>query len=452
MTLAGILVLYSVFLYVTIRTQFFAETDRELQQVADSLVSPTFEPFRANPSSALEQVMEDFLGPRYQGKMVQLSSPYGKVLFKSLLLKDASLPLGSSLLNAARKGKSEFSTSGILGTSPLRFLTVPLFERGNLVGIVQVGTQLSEEAEVLGDLKIIFAVSLPLSVLVLAYGGWFLAGRALRPVDIVTQSAEQIDDKHLDVRLQVTNPDDEIGRLTRAFNRTLDRIEQAFSRTKRFSVDVSHELRTPLTILKGETEVGLKWAKEPDDFREILNNNLEEINRMSGIIEFLLDISRIEEGRQRLLLEPVSLSPLLAEVFAAFKSQGEEKSLQMSADLTTEAVVKGDEQRLRQLFTQLLHNAITFTPAGGAISLSLRTVDDSVIVDVSDTGIGIPPEDQPLIFDRFYRVDKSRNRAGGGSGLGLSLVKSLVEAQHGSISVVSEPGLGSTFTVFFPRF
>jgi heavy metal sensor kinase len=452
LTLTAILVLFSVFLYLTIRAQFYAETDHDLLQVADSLVSPTFEPFRANPSSALDQVLEDFLGPRYAGKMVQLARADGSIQFQSRSLQGKSLPVGGLTKRAAQRGVPRYRTLGTLETTPVRYVTVPVLVDGTLFGIVQVGQQLDAASEILRELLLIFAISIPLALAAVGYGGWFLAGRALKPMDDIARSAEKIDDKNLDSRLNVTNPDDEIGRLTGAFNRTLDRLQMAFTRTKRFSVDVSHELRTPLTILKGETEVGLKWAKSPEDFREILNNNLEEINRMAGIIEFLQEISRIEEGGHCLLLEVVDLADVLAEVESALRPQAESRDLQISMDQSSpDTMIAGDRQRLRQLFYQLVHNAIQFTPAGGTITLSVAEEGAQVVAQVTDTGAGIPKEDIPCIFDRFYRVDKARNRSHGGSGLGLALVRTLVEAHGGSISVDSALGLGSTFRVTFPH-
>jgi heavy metal sensor kinase len=451
LALTVILILFSALLYLTIRAQFYAEVDHELLQVADSMVSPTFEPFRTNPTSALDQVMEDFLGPRYSGKMVQLAKSDGTVQFRSRLLQGKSLPTSSLLVRAAQRGVTSYRTLGGFASAPVRYITVPVLTNGNLVAIVQVGQQLDAASEVLKELLIIFAVCIPLSLLVVGGGGWFLAGRALRPMDDIARNAEKIDDKHLDTRLEIVNPNDEIGRLTTAFNRTLDRLQQAFTRTKRFSVDVSHELRTPLTILKGETEVGMKWAKEPEEFREILTNNLEEINRMTGIIEFLLEISRIEEGRHSLMFETVDLVEVLAELTDSLQPQAEARDLQMQLVPAPEILINGDRQRLRQLFYQLIHNALQFTPAGGAITLSVQIVGPQVLATVQDTGGGIPKDDIPCIFDRFYRVDKARNRAHGGSGLGLALVKTLVDAHGGSVSVTSTLGLGSSFMVSFPR-
>src|SRR5512138_792049 len=154
MALTVILLLFSALLYVTIRAQFFAETDHELLQVADSLVSPTFEPFRSNPSSALDQVMEDFLGPRYVGKMVQLAKPDGTILFRSKLLQGKSLPLGSLQIRAAQRGVTSYQTSGIFGTAPLRFITVPVLVNGDLTSIVQIGQQLDAASELLRELLV----------------------------------------------------------------------------------------------------------------------------------------------------------------------------------------------------------------------------------------------------------------------------------------------------------
>ena len=296
----------------------------------------------------------------------------------------------------------------------------------------------------------VICVSIPASLILFSCGGWFLAGRALKPVDLITRTAQQISAENLSQRLEVVNPNDEIGRLATTFNTTLARLEDSFIRTRQFSVDVSHELRTPLTILRGETEVGLKWTREPEEFRQILQSNLEEINRMSGIIEYMLDLSRAEAGVLSLDLQELDLKDLLAEQVQSVRLLAREKHVNLVFEGNRSAFVKADEMRLRQVFRNLLDNAVQYTSAGGEVRLGVDVAGSRVKVSVLDTGIGIPAESLPKIFDRFYRVDKARNRAHGGSGLGLSLAKTFVEAHGGTIEVTSEPGKGSMFTVYLP--
>lgn len=449
-TLAVILILFSSFLYLTIRKQLYAETERELLTIAESVASPTLEPFRNSAPSVMDQVLEDFIGPRITGKFVQILDSNGKVYSRSKNLKDYTFPLTRSALQGARLGKISYETAKAPGLHPIRSITFPLFNEGRLTWIVQIGSSLESATDTLDKILLVFYISIPLSLLLLCYGGWFLAGRALKPVDLITRSAQKITAENLSHRLEVVNPKDEIGRLAETFNSTLARLENSFKRTRQFSADVSHELRTPLTILRGETEVGLKWAKEPEEFRELLQSSLDEIKRMSDIIEYLLDLSRLEEGELPLNLQELELQEFLHDLMQQTRLLAEKRGVSLSFAGTTPVFVRGDQLRLRQVFLNLLDNAVKYTQSGGKVELSLSSDSGYAKVAVADTGPGIPAEDLPCIFDRFYRVDKARNRAHGGTGLGLSLVKSLTEAHNGKIEVTSELSKGTVFTVYLP--
>jgi signal transduction histidine kinase len=235
-------------------------------------------------------------------------------------------------------------------------------------------------------------------------------------------------------------------------NQMLERLESAFRRVRQFSGDASHELRTPLTILRGETEVTLRWAKKPEEFRDMLNSNLEEIDRMERIIESLLVLTKSEAGELILDIKEFSLSDLVQALYLQGQTLGEAKRIKVSMQVGVDEEVRihGDELRLRQMFLNLIANGVKYTPEGGSLEIAIHREGEMARVDVTDTGIGIPVESQPYIFDRFYRVDKARNRMDGGSGLGLSIVKSIAMAHGGQISVQSTPGRGSTFTVLLP--
>jgi len=229
-------------------------------------------------------------------------------------------------------------------------------------------------------------------------------------------------------------------------------LEEAFRRVKQFSGDASHELRTPLTILKGETEVGLRWAKQPDEFRKILESSMEEIDRMSRIIDDLLLLAKSESGQKPLAIKELSLSDLLQELYLQGRTLAEAKGIEvlLHPNVTEEIRIRGDELRLRQVFLNLITNAIKYTPDHGRVEISLDVAGDEVVVTVSDTGVGIAPEHLPHIFERFYRIDSARNRQDGGTGLGLAIVQSFVKAHQGRIEVNSLPGQGSSFAIFLP--
>ncbi|RII28646.1 MAG: two-component sensor histidine kinase [Geobacter sp.] len=449
-TLAVILILFSSFFYVSLRNQLYQEADRDLLAIAEAIASPTFEPFYRGVHSEMDQLLEDFIGDRIAGKYVRILDRRGNLRASTSNLDEIRLPTNKRSLAAAAASRIVYETHRDSDRYPVRIITFPVLVRGQLDTIIQVGSSLVGPTEILNKILLIFTISIPLSLLLLVYGGWFLAGRALKPVELITRSARRISAENLSHRLDVVNPRDEIGRLAETFNATLARLENSFNRTRRFSADVSHELRTPLTILRGEIEVGLKWAKEPDEFRELMKSNMEEVNRMSRIVESLLELSRAEENGLSLNLQEVELRELLQELIHQFSTLAAEKGVLLEFVVDRPARIRGDRTRLQQVFLNLLDNALKYTESGNTVRLSLENDEAYAKVSVSDRGQGIPTADLPYIFDRFYRVDEARNRADGGSGLGLSLVKSYTEAHGGRIDVVSEVGKGSTFTVFLP--
>lgn len=449
-TLAVILVLFSSFIYLVLRNQLNKDIDRELLTVAEAVASPTLEPFRRAGPSVFDQVLEDFIGTRLTGKYVQVLDGAGRVGAYSKNMEELRIPLSPAALKRAAAGKVTYETKVNLDLYPVRTITYPILTHDRLEQIVQVGSSMKSAAETLDKVLLVFTISIPLSLLLWSLGGWFLAGRALKPVDIITRSAQKITAENLSHRLEVVNPRDELGRLAETFNDTLERLESSFTRIRQFTADVSHELRTPLTILRGETEVGLRWAKEPEEFRELFQSNLEEINRMSKIIECLLDLSRAEEGGIKLELSEVDLPEVLEGLVQQSRLIDPDKGLRITFTAEEPVAVRGDWLRLRQVFMNLMDNAVKYTPAGGEVSVVLDTNGGFARISVIDSGAGIPAEDIPHIFERFYRVDKARNRADGGVGLGLSLAKTFTEAHGGRIELVSEPDKGSVFTVYLP--
>jgi heavy metal sensor kinase len=449
-TLAVILVLFSSLLYVTFRDQLYREVDGKLLAIAEPLASPTLAPFREASPEVFDQVLEDFLGAKGKGTFVQFLNASGQVEAHSTNLDAFKLRLSKADFREVLLGNPVYRTGTYEGSQRLRVVSYPVQGDGKVPGIVQIASPLQDAQEHLQQILLVLCISIPASLILFSCGGWFLARRALKPVDLITRSARKISADNLGQRLEVVNPNDEIGRLAETFNATLARLEDSFNRTRQFSVDVSHELRTPLTILRGETEMGLKCANEPAEFRQLLQSNMEEIERMSGIIQYLLDLSRAEAGALPLASMELDLHEFLAEQVQAVGVLAREKGVNLSCDGDRQVLVRADVMRLKQVFLNLLDNAVRHTPAGGEARIVLEQEGEWAKISVHDTGTGIPAESLPKIFDRFYRVDGARNRADGGSGLGLSLVKSLIEAHGGRIEVSSVPGTGSTFTVYLP--
>lgn len=448
--LAVVLAVFSTFLYLFIREQLYSGADASLLMISESLASPTMEPFREADSSVIGQVLEDFIGEKSAGKIVRFLDLDGSVRVSSGPLQKAELRLGKKALQEAASGRINFSTVAGPASVPYRVIAFPLYHDGKLYRIIQVGTSLKEPAQTLNKILVAFVISVPIGLLILVTGGWFLAGRALKPVDDMTRTIRSMSAESLGERLEVENPGDEIGRLAETFNEMLTRVDHAFTKVRQFSSDVSHELRTPLTIMRGETEVALRWAKEPEQFREALQSSLEEITRMTGMIEKLLELEKVERGGS-MNLETVDLSEFLNEQAKGLEDRCRDEGLDLQLELDGPVLVQGDRARLRQVLTNLVDNAINASSAGASLFLACSAGNDgSARLVVRDTGSGIPHEHLAKIFDPFYRVDSARNRNDGGSGLGLSLVNALVKVHRGRVEVQSTPGQGSEFTVILP--
>ncbi len=352
-----------------------------------------------------------------------------------------------ALLSPPPSDVSSLQSLPVVGEPPHRVLTSTLPG-----GTIQVERDLGPMRQALRHLRQRFFLFSPLVLAALCFGGWILAGHALAPLSRMARAARAVDADNLSVRLPVEHPGDEIARLVESINAMLARLERSFRRVKQFAGDASHELRTPLAILRGETEVTLRWAREADDYRRTLESNLEEIDRMGRIIDDLLTLARSDAGELAMEVKEISLSDLLQELYMAGNTLGEAKQIQvfLHLDVGGEIRIQGDELRLRQMFLNLISNAIKYTSEGGQVDITLRLEPQEAVVSVADTGIGIPPKHLPHLFERFYRIDKARNRADGGTGLGLAITKSIVEAHQGSIRVESVPEKGSTFTVHLP--
>ena len=309
-----------------------------------------------------------------------------------------------------------------------------------------VAYPLEELNEALDGIFLIFRILGPIASLISVIGGWFLAHTSLKPVDAITRTARQIGAQNLNQRLPARGVDDELGRLTATFNDMIGRLQESFAQVQRFSADASHELRTPLTIMRGEIEIALRRKRLPPATRELLTSIHDELIRLSSIVESLMTLIKSESGRLAFQFDDVSLDDMLRELAEDSHVLASKKKIKVTASEIEPVKVRGDAARLRQLFLNLLENAIKYTPKRGTVTLSLKRIDNKAAVSVGDTGIGIPKKDLPKVFDRFYRVKAD----GTGSGLGLAIAKWIAEAHHGTIQVTSREKKGSTFTVLLP--
>ncbi len=324
-------------------------------------------------------------------------------------------------------------------------------EDGQLVYVVQVATYLHRTDKIVGNFRTNLSIAFLMSVLFGAVGGWYLARKTLNPVQKIAESTQRITATNLSQRLPLQGTDDELDQLAATINDMLDRLEDSFRKLAQFTADAAHELRTPIAALRGETEVLLAKERSSADYREALGNNLERLDYITRLVNDLLLLSQADEGEKTLNRKSVPLTILVRDIGEAFQAVAQQKGIALSLRASDEVPVSGDDTRLRQLFSNLIDNAIKYTPQGGKITVSLVPDKNTVTVSIRDTGIGIPKKDIPFVFDRFYRVGKSRSRENGGTGLGLSISQWIARAHQGSIAIASQLGRGTTVTVTLPR-
>jgi heavy metal sensor kinase len=301
----------------------------------------------------------------------------------------------------------------------------------------------------LAQLLRVLGTSVPLALAVAGVFSYLLARKALTPVKRLHRLAAEITIDRLDHRLPVGNAGDEVGQLSQTINAMIGRLEQSVAEIRRFTADASHELRTPLTAIRTEAEVALSKPMDAADYHQLLGSILEECERLTGLTEQLLTLAREDAGLVRADAEPVEVGALLEDVVKTMRPLAEAKGLGLRLEGRAEGVVCGAASRLRQVFLNLLDNAIKYTPRG-AVEVRCEQAGGEVWISVRDDGIGIPPEHLSRVFDRFYRVDKARSRELGGTGLGLSIAKTIVTAHGGQIDLTSTPGRGTTCTVMLP--
>jgi heavy metal sensor kinase len=280
---------------------------------------------------------------------------------------------------------------------------------------------------------------------------WLLAGLAIRPVDLVAHAAQKLTGSNLSLKIPARGAGDELDHLIESFNRMTDRLERSFDQIRRFSTDVSHELRTPLTAVRGQLEVALLTAQTMEQFREAALEALAAVEQLSSIVRALLLLSQAESGQVVLQVTPLDLGEVAREVTERFQIPADEKGVRLEAVVEQAVVVAADRVQMERLFSNLVSNAVKYTPGGGSVKVCVdRDPGGSARLRVEDTGAGIPRECLPHIFDRFYRVRDPHTSREQGLGLGLSFVSWIAKAHQGRVTVASEPGKGSTFTVVLP--
>lgn len=326
---------------------------------------------------------------------------------------------------------------------PVTFTGVPLY--------IQIGTSLYPTHAILKNILVFMVGTVVVLLVLTSFVGRIFADSALRPVKEVSDLAGTITHKNLSERITEKKTDEEMEHLVSSFNGLIDRLEKSFGHINEFSSHAAHELKTPLAIIRGEIELALEGEKSNDQYKSVLKDCLEEIDRMIKVIKDLLLLAKLDYKPEVFSFEALELSDFLKEIHEQSKILAEQKSINVDLDLpAVQFMMKADKTHLRRLFHNIIHNAIKFTPPGNIIKIKARIEDKNCCIDVIDTGEGISEENLKRIFDKFFRVHPDDEKAEAGTGLGLSIAQSIARAHHGDITVISRPGEGTTFTIYLP--
>jgi heavy metal sensor kinase len=302
----------------------------------------------------------------------------------------------------------------------------------------------------LGVVRRVIFLALPLLLGLAGIGGYLLATHSLAPLNWMAAQAREITGSNLSRRLEIGHAAEELLVLAASFNELLARLDESFEAMRRFVADASHELRTPIAVIRGEADVALSHDRGAGEYKESLAIVLDESRRLSRLVDDLLNLAHADAGRVKLEAREFYFNELLAECCRSMQTLASASEVALECRSPGDVQFRGDEALLRRLVINLLDNAIRYTPPGGTVWAELEADAHAARIRISDTGVGIPPEAAPHVFERFYRADKARSRQDGGFGLGLSIVKWIAEAHNGTVELTRNPGPGTTFTVTLP--
>lgn len=440
-SLTALIALFGLLIHGLMSDRLLTRTDAELDEELHEL---QLETEIADGREALCQQLELRFGHHDTFDFV-VQNPVGECVFSSRRILDAPavLPLTRA------DGSSPHRSAELRGIGPARIGVREVRSSEGPMHIAVVAP-LSRYISELSDLRWLLVTVGPMIVLIAIGGGWWLARRSLRPVDLMTAAAERITAEHRSERLIPDHSGDELGRLASTLNAMIDRLQRSLDDTRQFTADAAHELRTPLAVIRSTAEVALRSPRTTAGYEECLQTVLEETARMTALANQLLMLAREEAGLHDEPLRPVDLADVARDAINDLEPLAELKGLSLTMDCDSAARVPADRDRLRRVLLNLLDNAIKHTPAGGQVSLTIEARVDVAQLIIRDTGIGIPPEHLPHVFERFYRADASHNRETGGVGLGLAICRAIIKSHQGAITIRSTPGEGTEVRIGLP--
>jgi len=443
-----IFTILGLFLDYELEVVIFDQLDRSLthtlQTVGNPLIMEASHGQLPMELWELANITTGIFSERLSGHYYQITSLKGEVLSRSpsLGLADITLPI------AGASAIPTFKTIRGPNNVPLRLISQSLVLPDESTLILEVGVTLEDTYTVLRSFRDIVIIVFPAIFVLSAIGGLIITGWSLRPLKMFSSKIGQITEENLNTRIEDVRVARELKPLAESFNTMLIRIEDAFQRQQQFLSDASHELRTPTSIIKSYCDVTLSRERTANDYKEAMIKVGESVNRMCDIINRILIVSRLDNKTLKLKPVRIDLMEVMKDVIKIIEPAAANRDIKMSLDGRS-VVIRGDTEGITAVFTNIVENGIKYNKPGGNIHINVDEENNQAIVTVRDTGIGIPSEEIPKIFERFYRVDTSRGQTVG-SGLGLSIVKGIIEAHGGRIDVESAVGKGSTFRIFLP--
>lgn len=382
-------------------------------------------------------------------RLVQIIEIHGEVLARSANLGATQLPISSDALARLAAGETVFETLLSFGDEPVRMVSIPINRQDTPI-VVQVAGSLDDALNVLHSAGLLFVV-MTLGLLAAVGGvGTSLTRKVFQAIDDVVHQARRIGENNLNERLPHPGTQDEIGKLVETLNDMLERIEQSFEVQRRFTADASHELRSPLSRLRMELEVSLRRPRDPQDYQETLQSSLEEVDRLTTIVEELLVLARLDAGLERSLVEAVPLGVVIEAVVERMQPLAAKRNIQITIGPLKRITAKIARGSVDLILTNLLDNAVKFSSPGGRVAVRLDEDGTNAAISVSDTGPGIKLEEQQQLFERFYRGSIARTSDIAGVGLGLALSQAIARSHGGFIEVSNRDGKGTVFTFKFP--
>jgi heavy metal sensor kinase len=450
-TLSLIFVCFGGYVYWGFKQYLVHSLQRTLLRRAHQIASAILVDMPRKGEGYLSSEIQARFAPELNERLIRITDQAGRIVYASQNAADLAPPAAASFRNDEVETKPADREEKPRTWKYLQVVAIGYRLENGARYVVEVGGPENDIFSALDGLLLTLLLGFPVFMGLTSVGAYLLLGRALHPVDEIVSSAERITLQNLSRRLPVPETGDEVERLSLALNRMIQRLDEAFQLASRFTGDASHELRTPLTIMRGELEALLAEGQLSEDQTAQVGSVLEEAERLTQIVEGLLLMSRLEAGEPQMSKSPVDFAALVSTTTEQMTPLAEDKPVSLVCEAGRGAMVAASEVRLKQVVVNLLDNAIKYTPEGGKITVRVAAESSWVVLEVRDNGIGISAEALPHVFERFFRSEQIQARKARGTGLGLSMVHSIVDSHGGKVEVESRENQGAIFRVRLPR-